>query len=539
MLAASVLFGSGLCLASCGSNSSQSNGKQGDEKASNHPELEAPFKAFESTRDSGASEITSDVEYDDGGSARPSGRSAAESIPSTMVGNKRQTSDTKSTEVDIKKFGAKGNGEGDDSEAVISAIKYITSQGISNPTLVFPKGKFPLNVKAVVNNLRITGSGVIIPVKGKGDFTLILSGDNNKIEGLHFYEETPVKNLLTIDGNNNLVERCSFGGPRRSNVSSVVYSDRMLYFSSNEGKGNVVKDCKISNGRIGIGLSGSYKLLDSEISNCITGVWARPSTRNSEIARNIIHDNNVNNSSGADGILAQRNVSGLHIHHNKIYNSGEHGIYFQGDNSIIEHNEIYGNHGSGIKLASYTTQLYNIKNASDYVGHDNIIRNNLCYNNSISANSSTGAGIYLQAPLKNIVVSDNTCRGNYYGIRSTSVSRLKPEELEKKAILRNITFSSNIVLDNKKESMYIEGETGIVIEGNRVDDIMTTAKSSKHRMVSPIIRKNEVKNALFINRTENSVIEENSINKLNFNPNSINAKHRLSGNKIKVSNKKN
>src|SRR5690606_27310452 len=113
------------------------------------------------------------------------------------------------------------------------------------------------------------------------------------------------------------------------------------------------------------------------------GVWATPSTRNSEIARNVIRDNNVSTKSGADGILAQRNVKNLHIHHNKIFNSGEHGIYYQGDNSLINDNEVFSNNGSGIKLASYTTLLFEYsKSNGPYIANNNITKNNKCYDNA-------------------------------------------------------------------------------------------------------------------------------------------------------------
>jgi len=446
-------------------------------------------------------------------------------------GNKRANS------VNIKDYGAKGDGETNDTKAFVAAIDFIKKSSVEGMALEIPEGEYPISAKIAVNNIKLVGTGTIIPVSGEREFTIILQGNNNVVQGLRFFEKTGVTNLLTIDGSNNQIINCVFDGNSRSTSSKIVYSDRMLYLADNEGVGNIIKGCKINNGRIGVGLAGSYKLLGSEISNCIMGVWARPSTRNSEIANNIIRDNNVNNKSGADGILAQRNVSNLHIHGNKIYNSGEHGIYFQGDNSVIENNEVFNNHGSGIKLASYTTQLYNYDNKQEsYIGHDNIIQFNKCYGNSMAASSSTGAGIYLQAPLRDITVSNNTCYDNLHGIRSTSVSRLKPEELDTKGVLKNMTFSNNKLVGNKDMSLFVEGETGIVITGNTVDNIMTSSKSAKHRLKKPIIRGNEVRGTLVVNRVEGGVIEDNTINDLNVNSNSIKSKHKLSNNKVTKSN---
>lgn len=461
------------------------------------------------------------------------------SVAEQVVNSKASVTQT-AEEVNIMSFGAKGDGISDDSESLIKAINYIQQNTFSDFNLVIPEGRqFAIRAEIKASGVNITGGGTIVPVNGKIDYTLILMGDNNSIKGVDFFEKSRVRNLLTIDGNNNIISDCKFDGPSRSSSSNVVYSDRMLFLADNESNGNIIQRCTINNGRIGVGLSGSYKFLDSEVSNCIMGIWARASSRDSEIARNVIRDNNVNNESGADGILAHRNVSNLHIHHNKIYNSGEHGIYFQGDNSIIEFNEVYNNHGSGIKLASYTTSLYGYPDgrAASYIGHKVTVRNNTCYNNSIAKNSSTGAGIYLQAPLKEIIISDNKCYENYYGIRSASVSRISAEELDTKAVLKEITFAGNNVVDNKKESLFIEGETGIVIKNNIADDILTTAKTSTHRLRNPIISGNEVSGKLHLNRVEGGVIENNTINNLNFNSNSIKSNYKLLNNKIQTTNR--
>src|SRR5699024_9027561 len=104
-----------------------------------------------------------------------------------------------------------------------------------------------------------------------------------------------------------------------------------------------------------------------------------------------------------------RSVSRANIHHDTITGSGEHGIYFQDDNSRITNNDVRYNNGCGIKLASYKTDLYfhddEVIN-KDYIGRDNIIANNISPQNS-TGGSTSNAGIYLQAPLKNIMVTDN------------------------------------------------------------------------------------------------------------------------------------
>src|SRR5690606_30414390 len=199
------------------------------------------------------------------------------------------------------------------------------------------------------------------------EFVLKINGNDNEVKGLSFNEKTFCHILLEVSGDHNTIDSCFFDRDTPPTGTGVYYSDKFLYLSDAEGTGNVIKNCKINNGRTGIGLQGSNRVLDSEISNCITGILAHASSNNTEIAGNIIRDNNINHASGADGILATRNVTKIHIHNNAISNSGEHGIYFQGDSSIIENNEVFDNYRSGIKLASYNTGLYNFPDSVYYI----------------------------------------------------------------------------------------------------------------------------------------------------------------------------
>lgn len=440
--------------------------------------------------------------------------------------------------ISVKQFGAVGDGVTDDSNAVSKAFEFVNNNSGSYQ-LHFPQGNYVVFLKVSSNKVHVNGKGTLIPLNGKVEYALRIDGNENTIDGLKFYEKSFCRNLLIVNGNNNRITNCQFDSPKKSTSKSVVYSDRLLFISKNDGIGNVIENCKFNNGRVGVGLCGNYKFLNSEVSNCIMGIYARPSSRNSEIGGNTIRDNDVTNKSGADGIYAQRNVSNLHIYGNKIYNSGEHGIYFQGDNSVIEKNEVFNNFGSGIKLASYTDQLYNVaeKERSRYIGHNNVIRNNRCYNNCKGQQDTTNAGIYLQAPLTDIEVSNNVCYGNYHGIRSTSVASTTDANLDKKAVLKNLKIANNNVQDNRGRSIYIEGESGILILNNEVDNILTNAKSASHRLRGAIIRGNKIKGELHINRAENTVIEDNEIKKLNINNNSRKGNRiNLDRNRIEISN---
>lgn len=396
-------------------------------------------------------------------------------------------------------------------------------------------GKEELELSESLNcdNQIFWGKGIVLPDPSQNNYILRIIGNNNTFFDLTFFEKTYCKVLLEVRGSNNFIENCNFKKNLKSASTEVVYSDRFLNLTDPKGKNNQVISCKFNNGRIGAALEGNYLIKDCEVSNCIMGLLLRPSSTDSEISYNMIKDNNVNHKSGADGILAQRNVTKLHIHHNTILNSGEHGIYFQGDNSLIEMNTVNNNFKSGIKLASYDTNLYMHPTSTKdfYIGANNVLQGNNCEHNCMDEKDQTNAGIYLQAPLKNIKVEDNLCSDNTYGIRSTSLAKLKPEELSTKAQLKNLEFKKNEAFNTRKSSFYIEGESEIIIENNKIDSLLTNSKSISHHMENLIIRGNIIKKELVLNRVEKAQVIDNSIGKITIISNSKNRGHVIKSNK--------
>lgn len=439
-------------------------------------------------------------------------------------------------ELDITDFGAIGDGITDDTDAVVAAFDTINAHPENRYLLRFPEGTYSINAEVTADSVKIVGDGLLIPVSGSTDVVLKINGNHNVVKGLSFNEKTFCHVLLDVSGDYNTVDGCFFDRDSPVTGTSVYYSDKFLYLSKIEGIGNLIKNCKINNGRTGIGLRGSCKVLSSEISNCITGIMAHASTNNTEIAHNIIRDNNINHASGADGILGQRNVTKVHIHNNEISNSGEHGVYFQGDSSVIENNNVFNNYGSGIKLASYNTGLYNYPDSLYYIGHGNLIKNNVCYDNATSG--GTNAGIYLQAPLIDIVVEDNECYGNYHGIRSTSVASISESDpdYDKKTTLRQLLFINNQAYNNVGRSMNIEGEKNIIIENNEVDNILTNAKSTSHKIDSTVINGNKINDVLIINRASNCFITHNEIEELRVSSNSMSTPHVIQWNILGATN---
>lgn len=428
--------------------------------------------------------------------------------------------------LNVLNYGAKGDGKTLNTESFIKAFNDLKVKKSS--VLEIPEGDFLLScLKVNISNVKIVGKGRIISYSTKGGVLLQIDGDGNSIEGISFLEKDFARELLNINGSNNKIKRVSFDTQGKSKSQKVIYSDRLLHMSNDNGTNNLIEDCQFKNGRVGIGLNGSSNVKNCKITHNIIGILVRPSGRNSEISYNNISYNDVNGKAGNDGILAQRNVDNLYIHNNVISFSGEHGIYLQGSNCKIENNKIYNNRKSGIKIASYNDQLFNYTSKFNYIGTNNIISGNTIYDNSFE--NKVNAGIYLQAPLKNIFVENNTCYGNFYGIRSTSVVSKRGDN--SRVVLKNIVISNNQLINNRDFSLRIEGEDGIRIENNTGDNILITTRDSKIKMNSLILKKNILKR-VSLNNINGGQIEDNKVDEIDNRGTNVN----LSSGNLKLKN---
>ena len=417
--------------------------------------------------------------------------------------------------------------------ASIKAIINLNQTRETNYSIYIPTGEWAMNEEFTCSGQVFWGEGTLVPVLGQNNYIMNLVGNGNTVVGLGFLEKSFCKVLLQIDGSDNEIKDCSFVKTNPSSSSKVVYSDKLLHVKSPNGKNNWIDGCDFRNGRIGAALEGNYTVTKCTVTGCITGLLLRPSSNGSTVSHNKILDNNVNHASGADGILAQRNVTKLHIHHNEISGSGEHGIYLQGDNCLLEENTITKNYRSGIKLASYNTNLYQRPEMRTefYVGHHNTIRNNNCRDNSQDPKDTSNAGIYLQAPLTDILVEGNDCSGNNYGIRSTSLAKLTKEEMATKGQLRKLKFIDNKALDTRRTSFYVEGETGVEVLGNEMDSMLTNAKEASEKISGILIRDNIIHQKLTLNRARAAVVTKNKIGSVVVVSNSKNGGHTIQDNK--------
>ena len=434
--------------------------------------------------------------------------------------NLKERLDSQQNAINVLSHGAVGDGVTDDTLSFENAIIAAVSTG---RYLLVPTGfEFSVRVDITASNLKIIGGGKLIPLPTYTDYVLKLSGDNIEVSEIEIEERTYNHKPLYLTGQKNLVKECKVYNPEKSTRTSMIYSDALIY---NEGNYNSIVSCEVYNGRIGISSHKKFNYIrNNSVHDNVTGVQLGSSARDTDILENKIFNNNVNDASGADGILATRNVRRITISGNTIHDSGEHGIYFQGDNSIITNNHVTSSHGSGIKLASYTTGLFFYPEETEianYVGSNNIVSDNVVSNNGDDGN--VNSGIYLQAPLKHITVKGNDVNHNGHGIRSVFV--YEGQELSNITVIGNRAYD-NVYLDyslqcasrlrvseNSGDGVSITTSLNMLnkdaaVSDNDFDDMLTSGT------VDCVISGNKLRNIRVINNCIGTIIDNNDITEL-------------------------
>jgi hypothetical protein len=166
---------------------------------------------------------------------------------------------------------------------------------------------------------------------------------------------------------------------------------------------HVAKNCCISNVKVmdfhGDGLS--WQLTEDitvkgcEVFNC-TNFGAHPGTGS---ARSIIEDCSFYNNA-SDGLFVCWRVQDGLFKNNRMYDNGGSGINIghKDIRNLFESNHIYNNDFSGIRMRNE-----NILNAA----HDNKYCMNIIEDNGVG---ETGAGVYIDAPIKGVTIERNIIR---------------------------------------------------------------------------------------------------------------------------------
>lgn len=398
-----------------------------------------------------------------------------------------------------------------DTSAFASALSYAMVNSEIGVTFKLRSKKYPARINIVASGTVMDGNATFsLPFGYMGmDYIFKIEGNKNKIKSVSIEDDSRrVLRGFWVTGDDNELEKCNAynilkigtivdndGLPNTDPNSTVmIFGYGLIWLAGNR---NVAYKCNAYNSYTGIKIEGTgHKVLHSSPTDNVNGIHLLNTCRTVEIGHcSILNNNAAVGASGADGILAQRNVSGIWIHHNEIAYSGEHAMYFQGDTSIIESNLVHHNQRSGLKLAAHQDGLYSYDAVANgpYFGHDIILRNNVCYENVQTVNYWTGADIYLQSPLKDIMLSGNQCHRSKTGLKIVHTL----SEPSNTWFLNNIKVSDNICNDHiiasgveQLRDMYIAGDIGLEMTNNTAGDTLIVQTKSGSKLTDALIQGN-------------------------------------------------
>lgn len=291
--------------------------------------------------------------------------------------------------INVKVYGAKGDGSTDDAKSIQRAID--AASRFSKTTIYFPAGIYNIASYTRTNDFLINYCINLhsnLDIKGDGDVSIIKLADHlfNKADtsaNAHLFFGTDINNVsfsdLVIDmnGSNNLVPTkvlknhaaiFAYGGEnyqiRKVTIKNCSGTNMLNIMRS--GKNLIVENCRFMNG-------GNYVGTSKPNSGQIDFSFVYSEWDSTIVRDNIIQQQNID--------IALENYSG--------------GIELHGNNSIASDNYI-----EGCWPAIYITSSSGLLE-------------NVTVENNIILNSVTGISFWIVNPMKNIVIENNLIRLTY------------------------------------------------------------------------------------------------------------------------------
>jgi parallel beta-helix repeat protein len=304
--------------------------------------------------------------------------------------------------VNVKWFGATGNGIDDDSPAIKKALLFASLNETSlvlGRTIFFPKGQYKVQPNQIVlpNNVQIEGEGKSSLLISSGS---ISSGGTTK--------------GITIDGNNTSISKLYIRG-----------FDYGIYLNTKQQ--NIIKECVLSYNRIGIWTDSAY--INSIKNNYITFNLQCGIVVLNNSFQLLIKDNVIDNNSGLGLFLlgaGSCTIKDNTIEGNRNNTTGTGcGIFITGTQSkLVIDNNWFEQNQSANYTGEYSTDIYFSRSASN-LWQDTLVADCVideyksiplgnCVSNSYIHNNNhvfTKNGISIGCSVGNIYVSNESFTG--------------------------------------------------------------------------------------------------------------------------------
>ncbi|MEL6171941.1 MAG: right-handed parallel beta-helix repeat-containing protein [Pseudomonadota bacterium] len=431
--------------------------------------------------------------------------------------------------VNVKQFGAKGDGIHDDSKAFQLAVDYVPVGG----TVTVPSGRFllgptksmsdagkPLDPNIIeliadhvpagtyswgavkVESKRLVGTGTIEASKHAAH-ALLLSGSSPQVSGLTFASEKHVYNSLASaceirlgqGCDNPVIESCRFESSARYYAVCAGYFGRV----NREGmeivaaaiRGNrfigYVRQIYLNSTRNTVIGSNAFR------NSLRDGIRTNNNSAFTVITGNTFHEcgwrsRELNETS--DGI--DTNVSGesLVVSSNKFFRCGRHGIDIKGNAAQGEH-EYSAGHSSRVQVIGNEFIECNhgvsVRTTGARRSTDNRWQWNtdiIIANNIISGSRSHGVGVY--GSVKGVIISANTITSSQdtFGVLIGE----RKEDGGPLIGVQNATIADNMIFNNDGHGLAVYGAKHINITGNFFGQdpdmeyrLLPTAKKNRNR----------------------------------------------------------
>ncbi|MFI8684658.1 glycosyl hydrolase family 28-related protein [Rossellomorea sp. NPDC077527] len=371
--------------------------------------------------------------------------------------------------INVKAYGAVGDGKTDDTTAIKKALYYG-----KNRTVYFPEGTYLITDTVTVKmNTEVYGENAVIKAAAPGDTMFRIYGENIHIHDLTIDGgRTFLRGMTMMNGTSNLtvkdVELTRFSQPDDSPLSTSTPIAIRVEGGVQEVlfEGLTIQDVFAKN--ISSNVGWNHKVARGILIS--PALSTQPVSRNITIQHSLISD--IGPKDDGDGIVVQGFQDDVHvtIQHNTFERNHKRAIKIQSPGVIVAHNQI---HNSFYQDNVYDT--YKETNEYDMWSAISVYEDNV----EITENTIDGIGRYSAAidiaGGNNVRVSGNTI-ANREASPASDVIRIN-KGYDGTSSFTNISIQDNSLRNGRYGINVVAGVEQLTLSGNTYDGVERLASS--------------------------------------------------------------